>query len=184
MRVVMLDAPQAMLDERRRVGHDVRDEMWGGVLHMVPPPGGPHQRFSTKFNAVAYALAEHRGLVPHMDTGLFRTPDDYRVPDQLYCRPKHLSRRGAEGAELVIEVRSDRDETYDKIPWYAQMGVKEMVILHPHDGRVELRRALGGQLDPVQPGPDGVLVSEVLGLTLRTVDGRLEISWDGGSATV
>jgi hypothetical protein len=34
----MLDAPQAMLDERRRPGHDVRDEMWDGVLHMVPPP--------------------------------------------------------------------------------------------------------------------------------------------------
>jgi hypothetical protein len=25
---------------------------------------------------------------------------------------------------------------------------------------------------------------QVLGITLRTVDGKLEISWDGGSATV
>ena len=40
MRVLMLEAPQAMLDERRRLGHAVRDEMWDGVLHMVPPPGG------------------------------------------------------------------------------------------------------------------------------------------------
>ena len=139
---------------------------------------------STKFNAAVYGIAENRGLVPHMETGLFRADDDYRVPDQLFCRQHHLSERGAEGAELVVEVRSARDETYDKSPWYAQMGVREMVVLHPQDRRVELFRALGGQLVPVQPGAEGELLSEVLGVTLRTVDGKLEITWDGGSATV
>jgi hypothetical protein len=58
------------------------------------------------------------------------------------------------------------------------------VIVHPHDRRVELLRAVGGQLLPVQRGLDGVLISDVLGITLRTVDGKLEITWDGGSATV
>jgi hypothetical protein len=33
-------------------------------------------------------------------------------------------------------------------------------------------------------GPDGEHTSEVLGITLRTVDGKVEITWDGGSATV
>lgn len=119
-----------------------------------------------------------------METGLFRTPDDCRVPDQPYCRPEHLSDRGVERAELVVEVRSERDETYEKAPWYAQMGVREMIVLHPRDRRAELFRALGGQLVPVQAGGDGEFVSEVLGITLRTVDGKLEITWDGGSATV
>jgi hypothetical protein len=36
----------------------------------------------------------------------------------------------------------------------------------------------------VQPGPDGEHTSEVLGITLRTVDGKLEITSDGGSTTV
>ncbi|GAA1185866.1 hypothetical protein GCM10009608_22050 [Pseudonocardia alaniniphila] len=180
----MLDAPQAMLDERRRLGHDVRDEMWDGVLHMVPPPGGPHQRFSLSFVRVVSPLAERRGLVPHMETGLFRSDDDYRVPDQLYCRPKHLSERGAEGAELVVEVRSKGDETYDKIDFYGRVGVREMIVAHPRDRRVELFRALGGRLVPVQPGATGELTSEVLGIVLRTVDGKLEISWSEGSATV
>jgi Uma2 family endonuclease len=183
----MLEAPsevQAMLAERRRLGLDGRDEMWDGVLHIVPPAGGPHQRLGTRFVMTVGPLAERRRLVPHVETGLFRTSDDYRVPDQLYCRPDHLSDRGVEGAELVVEIRSDRDEPYDKIPWYAQMGVKEMLVVHPHDRRVELFRALGGQLVPVQPGADGDLVSEVLAVTLRTVDGKLEVTWDGGSATV
>jgi Uma2 family endonuclease len=184
MRVLMLDAPQAMLDERRRLGQDVRDEMWDGVLHMVPPPSGPHQGFSGDFYLVVGPLAKARGMRPLMETGLFRSATDYRVPDQLFCLPEHFSDRGAEGAELVVEVRSERDETYEKIAWYAQMGVREMVIVHPHDRRVELLRAVGGQLLPVQRGLDGVLISDVLGITLRTVDGKLEITWDGGSATV
>jgi Uma2 family endonuclease len=184
MRVLMLDAPQAMLDERRRLGLDVRDEMWDGVLHVVPPPGGPHQRLSTRFVMVVGPVAERRGLVPHMETGLFRADDDYRVPDQLYCRPEHLSDRGVEGAELVVEIRSKGDESYDKVDFYSRVGVREMIVAHPRERRVELFRAVGGRLVPVQPGPAGEHVSEVLGITLRTVDGKLEISWDGGSAVV
>ncbi|NMH81054.1 hypothetical protein [Pseudonocardia xinjiangensis] len=59
-----------------------------------------------------------------------------------------------------------------------------MIVAHPHERRVELFRALGGRLVPVQPGAEGELTSEVLGIVLRTVDGKLEISWSGGSATV
>jgi hypothetical protein len=59
-----------------------------------------------------------------------------------------------------------------------------MIVAHPHVCRVELFRAVGGRLVPVQPGADGDLTSEVLGIVLRTVDGKLEISWSGGSATV
>jgi hypothetical protein len=36
----MLDVPGSLLDERRRLGLDVVDEVWEGVLHMVPPPSG------------------------------------------------------------------------------------------------------------------------------------------------
>jgi Uma2 family endonuclease len=184
MKVVMLEAPQAMLDERRRLGLDVRDEMWDGELHVVPPPGGPHQRFSTKFVAVVLPLAEHRGLVAHMETGLFSANDNYRIPDQLYCREEHISDRGAEGADLVVEVRSPGDETYEKIDFYARLGVQEMLIFHPLERRVEVLRAVGARLLPVQSGPDGELASEVLGIRMRTVDGKLRITWDGGSADI
>jgi hypothetical protein len=44
MRAVLLEVPEAMLAERRRLELDGRDEVWNGVLHMVPPSGGPHQR--------------------------------------------------------------------------------------------------------------------------------------------
>lgn len=181
----MLEIPQKMLDERRRHGLDVRDEMWDGVLHVVPPPGGPHQRLSTRLTMTLGPLADAHGLVPHMETGLFREADDYRVPDHLYCRPEQTSDRGAEGAALVVEIRSTGDETYDKLDFYAARGVREVLVVHPVERRVEVYRAVGetGRLLPVQ-AVGGVLAVETLGVEFRTVDGLLHMSWDGGSAEV
>ncbi len=184
MQALFLDAPRAVLDERRRLGLDRRDEVWDGVLHVVPPPGGPHQRLSGAFFIVVGPLAAARGLVPHPETGLYRTESDYRVPDQLYCRAEHLSDRGAEGAELVVEVRSDGDETYRKLPFYAAVGVREVLVLHPRDRTAEPFRAVDGDLRPVSPDAEGGLRSDVLGVHLLTVDGRLRIAWPEGSAAV
>ena len=171
-----------MLTERRKLGLDGRDEVWNGVLHMVPPPGGPHQRFGTKLIRVLGPLAERRGLIPSYETGLFRTADDYRVPDQLYCRPEHQSDRGAEGAELVVEIRSEGDETYEKIGFYAGLGVREMLIVHPQSRRVELLRAVGGRLLPVTADTEDVVRSDVLGAQFVTTAGRLRITWEDGVA--
>ncbi|MGQ0845005.1 MAG: Uma2 family endonuclease [Sporichthyaceae bacterium] len=182
MKVVMLEAPQAMLDERRRLGLDGHDEMWDGVLHMVPPAGGPHQRVSARFFLAVGPLAVARGLEPYMETGLFRAADNYRVPDQLYCRPEHASERGAEGAETVVEVRSEGDESYAKLAFYAAAGVREVLVLHPDGSKVELFKLVDEQLHPVSPDRSGALFSEVLGISLAAVGGKLTITWDGGSA--
>ncbi|MGH3903353.1 MAG: Uma2 family endonuclease [Pseudonocardiaceae bacterium] len=180
MKAVVLEVPEAMLKERRRLGLDGRDEVWNGVLHMVPPAGGPHQRLGTKLVRVLGPLAERHGLVPSYETGLFRASDDYRVPDQLFCRPEHESERGAEGAELVIEIRSEGDETYEKIGFYAGLGVREMLIVHPQGRWVELLRAVGGRLLPVTADAEGAVRCEVLGAQFATVDGRLRINWEDG----
>ena len=179
----MLEAPQAMLEERRRLGLDHRDEMWDGVLHVVPPPGGPHQGVSSELFLVLGPLAKARGLAPRMETGLFRTATDYRVPDQSYCRPEHLSERGTEGAELVVEVRSAGDETYDKIDFYAAAGVRELLVVHPGDRRAEVFRSVGGRLLPVQ-ATGGVLGLETLEVELRTGAGVLHLTWGDGSAEI
>lgn len=183
MKVLMLDPPQTMLDERRRLGLDGRDEMWDGVQHMVPPPGESHQGLSSELFLVLAPRAKQLGLEPRVETGLFRTAQDYRVPDQLYRRPEDGSERGAEGAELVVEIRSPGDETYEKVGYYAALGVTELLVVHPGDRRAEVYRAVGSQLLPVQ-AVAGVLGLDTLGIELRTVDGVLHLSWDGGTASV
>ena len=103
--------PESLLAERRSRGLDRRDELWTGVLHMVPPPGDAHQGLSTELVMLLGPLAKRRGLVPRVETGLFRNSADYRVPDQLYRRSDAGSTRGAESAELVVEILSPQDET-------------------------------------------------------------------------
>lgn len=130
---------------------------------MVPPPGGPHQRLGAQLLRILGPLADRQGLISSYETGLFRGDDDYRVPDQLYYRPEHQSDRGAERAELVVEMRSKNDETYEKIGFYAQVGVREMLIVHPEGRWVELLRTVGDRLLPVTADAYGALRSEVLG---------------------
>ncbi|HEV7555026.1 MAG TPA: Uma2 family endonuclease [Kofleriaceae bacterium] len=42
-----------------------------------------------------------------------------------FLRPRQLSKRGLEGAELVVEILSPDDESRDKLPFYANVGVRE-----------------------------------------------------------
>ncbi|MGQ0845008.1 MAG: Uma2 family endonuclease [Sporichthyaceae bacterium] len=184
MRVVILEAPQSMLDERRQLGLDGRDEMWDGELHMVPPAKDAHQGMSGAFFEVVAPLARARGLVARIETGLFRRDSDYRVPDVQVRRPEHGSECGSEGAELVVEVRSKDDETYDKAPFYASVGVREMLVLHPGPRTAELYRLADGVLRAVEPDESGALHCTTLDLMLVTTDGVLLASWPGGSAEI
>jgi len=180
----MLDVPQALLEERRRTDHDKADEMWEGVLHMVPPPSGAHQRLGSDLYVVLAPLAQARGLTAWYDgTGLFRpgVEDDYRVPDQLFADPGLSSARGVEGpAALVVEILSPGDETYEKLGWYAALGVAEVLVVQPESRTAELFVPHGGRMQPA----DEAFI-EALQVRLETIAGpRLRLTWEGGSAEV
>ena len=99
----MLDVPESLLDERRRQGLDVFDEVWEAVLHMVPPPSDEHQRLGSELIAVFVGVAKRRGLVASYETGLFAADDDYRVPDIGVAATVPWR-----GAELVVEAQLAR----------------------------------------------------------------------------
>ncbi|MGH7750722.1 MAG: hypothetical protein ACREQ5_39020, partial [Candidatus Dormibacteria bacterium] len=58
----MLEVDEALLEDRRRKGIDCFDEMWEGVLHMVPPPSEGHQQLGSGLCEVLRPLARARGL--------------------------------------------------------------------------------------------------------------------------
>ncbi len=184
---MLVEAPEALLEERRRLGLDVFDEMWEGVLHMVPAPGGPHQRLGACFLQALGPAVRRRGLSISYETGLYAATDDYRVPDLAVYRTEHASDRGIDGtAELVVEIRSPRDESYEKLDWYAARGVQEVLVIQPDTRAVERYALRGATYRLVEPGADGVLMSEVLGLRLSTVetpDGRRLRVDDEGTVT-
>ncbi|MGH9185528.1 MAG: Uma2 family endonuclease [Acidimicrobiales bacterium] len=171
MKAVMLQVPEALLEERRRQGADRWDEIWEGVLHMVPPPAERHQNLGMRLGATLLPLADRRGLKLSYEIGLYRTTDDYRVPDLAVYRPDQASARGIEqSAELVIEIRSPGDETTEKLPWYTAQDVCEILVID-RDTLV---------VDPTH--------SEVLGCTFETfetVDGPvLQVTHEGGSIAI
>lgn len=190
MRAVLLEVPQDLLEDRRRKGLDGHDEMWDGVLHMVPAASSPHQILAGGLMAVLWPLAKTRGLVGMPEAGLYRPgpagESDYRVPDLVFARPEHVSERGVEGrAELVVEILSPGDESYAKLGFYEEMGVREFLIVDPRTRQFELFRLEGRSLLSVPTDAAGAVTATPLGVTLSSVDGpALRLAWDSRTAEI
>lgn len=183
MKAILLDVPQSLLDARHRLGHDRSDEMWDGVLHMVPPASGEHQERGSALIAILRTLAKRVGLQATYETGLFERgrDDNYRVPDNVVSRPEHRTSRGVEGrAELVVEFRSPNDESYEKLPFYALLDVEEVAIL---DGSsIDLRCLVEGSYEPVLPDDAGWFHLTCVPLALRSAnDGLIEARSNTGT---
>ena len=189
MRALMLEAPESMLDDRRRRGADRWDEVWEGVLHMVPPPFWQHQHIGSVLQFVLHPHAERAGFQLTYESGLFRPGsynNDYRVPDLMAAPTSSITKRGVEGpAAFLTEILSPDDESYEKLPFYAEMGVGEVLILDPESRMFEFYVLRGGQMRLVQPDSTGRVYSEALGVSFQGVAGpKLRVAWDGGQADV
>ena len=176
-RAVLLDplSIEWLLRERSRTGADARDEVWEGVLHVVPGPHGEHQRVVMTLAGILRESVRdpEGGLVFHeMNTA---DPDrgllDYRVPDLAVLLPGSLDRyRGvliAGGPDLLVEVRSAGDETYEKVPFYGRIGDRELLVVDAETKRVECFRHDGRTLARIEATP---IESEVAGLRFETVE--------------
>lgn len=133
LRTLVLDPPpadfQELLKRRRRWGADTHDEVWEGVLHMAPAPSGAHAELEWQLAVLLAPLATAAGLTA---SGQFNlgAEADYRVPDG------GLHRQRPQGvwqptAALAIEIISPDDETWDKLPFYANHHVNELLIVDP-----------------------------------------------------
>jgi Uma2 family endonuclease len=188
-KAVILRPPLGLLEGRRRSGADRWDEMWQGVLHMVPPPSSWHQRFGTKLVRVLAPLAEAKGLEAAYETGLFRPgvgESDYRVPDLVFARDEQIAARGVEGrAELVVELLSEADESREKLDFYAAVEVCEVLLIDPETRDCELYALRGGRLHVALPDERGAVRSQVLGASFEKAPGpQLRIQWPGGEARI
>jgi len=184
MRAVWIGVPESFLEERHRLGHDKKDELWEGVLHMVPPPSSAHMLLSTRLAMALQRLVEPRGLiVVNSDPGVFGSGRNYRVPDIAVVSPTRISPRGLEGAELVIEVLSPEDESRDKFPFYANVGVREIWLVEPSNRATEIYELVEGEYRPV-PFVEGVARSPVLGIELRVSGDQLELRDGTDRATI
>lgn len=183
-RALWLEPPADFFEERRRKGLDQRDETWDGLVHMVPPPAYEHSVIQNGLQFVLTLFLEQRGLGKVRPEIGVRAPgsgtSNYRVPDISVLSPR---RRGlvAEGwlnggPELAIEIRSPDDETYDKLPFYASVGVDELLVIDRATRRPELYRLVGKQYVAVSPEQEGWLPLDTFPIAVRlSPTGDLEL---------
>ncbi len=179
MRAVMPDVPPQILQQRARTGADRWDEMWEGVLHMPPMPNREHQDLAL---ALASWLRMHWAIPlgnrvhgPINVAARGGWPNDYRIPDLVLLTPDRFDIDHNEYFEgpptVVIEVRSPGDETYEKIPFYAKLGVPEVWIIDRDTKVPALHLLHEGQYRQQPPDADGWLHSPATGVRLRAEPG-------------
>lgn len=149
MRTLVLDPSTAGLDQlierRARSGLDRLDEVWAGVLHMIPAPSLAHARIAQQLAELLGPAARAAGLESAMhEFNLGGSERDFRVPDGALHRP------GAAGtwlptAALVVEIVSPSDETWEKLPFYALHDVDELLIVDPGECRVHWLELADGE---------------------------------------
>ena len=190
MRALLLEPDPKWIEERRRLGHDRFDEVWDGVLHVVPSPTVEHQRFESALERALYPVATSHGLEIFHNLDIVdrsKGDEDYRQPDIAIVSSKDLTgKRAIDGhAELVVEIRSPNDESYDKLPFYERCGIPEYWIVHPVTREIVVFVLRGGSYVASKPDADGVIDAPRFALRLRLIDGpKLRITWADGSADI
>ncbi len=153
MTTLVLGSPppelEALLERRRRARVDRLDEVWQGVLHMVPGPNVEHSFISQQLAVLLDAPARRAGLLPGMgEFNLGESEHDFRVPDGGLHRP------GAAGvwlstAALVVEILSPGDESWQKLGFYAGHHVDEVLLVDPAERAVTWLALRDGEYEPV-----------------------------------
>jgi Uma2 family endonuclease len=174
MKAVLAEVPEHFLAWRKTTGADRYDEMWDGVLHMGPMPNRRHQQLEFALQSWLHAhwAPQSGGKVYHQINlaAIGGWTSNYRVPDLVLLLPDRFGidhNEYFEGApSAVVEIRSPNDETYEKLPFYARLGVPEVWIFDRDSRQGELHQLVGDEYRLLAPDADGWL-SSVLGVEFR-----------------
>jgi Uma2 family endonuclease len=196
VRAVIADFPRHWLEERKRSGAHRYDEFWDGVLHVPPPRHGNHSDLVADLAAfLDRSWAKPRGG-DVLHGANVTTPDDaanwlhnFRIADVVLLDRDRLHFDRTEcvvGAPLVaVMVRAPRDETYEKFPFYAKLGVPEVWVFDRDTRAPEVYAlAAGPAYQSVAAGADGWVVSSAAGVAFRHAGGAKVAVRVGSGAAV
>jgi len=154
MPTLVLDPQPAEIDDllarRRESGIDRWDEVWEGVLHMIPPPSHKHQLIASRLHRLLGPLVDDAGLELTGEVGIGSDERDYRAPDLAVHRPADVEAQWHPTAALVVEIVSPNDKTWDKLDFYAALGVEELLIVDPQVRAVHWLGLSGGEYRPLE----------------------------------
>ncbi len=173
------DLEQRLRAQRAATGADRYDEVWDGTYMMAPVPNDEHQQVVMRLAAICHQLIDEPGL-GHVRPGVnvsdrkLGWQHNYRVPDVAVF----LEGGSAEncdafwygGPDFVVEVVSREDQSREKIAFYEQVSVRELLLVDRDPWRLDLYRLEDTKLkcsatSDLQEGQ--LLRSSVLPVTFR-----------------
>jgi Uma2 family endonuclease len=173
MRVVMPVAIPELIRFRELTGADRFDEMWEGVLHMAPSPTFHHQTHASRllsfFVEVWCPVTGGAAVMQINVSSPERWDQDYRIPDVSVILPDRVPQGEAMFVQpnVVFEVRSPGDETYEKLPFYAAIGVEAVVVVERDTKAVQVFALSGASFVLAPPSADGWTLIAPIGVELR-----------------
>ncbi len=128
---------------------NVRYELIGGDLLLLPTPDTRHQRISSEilFKMVKFIEDTDLGEVFHLPCDVYLDQENLVEPDILFVSKERLNiigEKNIQGApDLVAEIISENNayrDTIQKKRLYARFGVKEYWIVAPGEEMIEVYR--------------------------------------------
>ncbi len=134
-------------DERRMTGADGHDEIWDGVYVVMPLANTEHQDVLTGLLTVLAVNIDWTGLgkvYPGVNVSdqEFDWENNVRVPDVAVVLPGGLARdcdtHYFGGPDFLAEIVTPFDLSRDKPPFYAKVGVRELLLIDRFPWALEL----------------------------------------------
>lgn len=140
---------EQLLARRRELGIDRWDEVWEGVLHMIPPPSHEHQVIASRLHRLLGPLADEAGLELTAEVGIGSDEHNYRAPDLALHRPGDVQPQWHHTAAMVVEIVSPNDKTWDKLDFFAAHHVDELLIVDPQLRAIDWLELTAGEYRPL-----------------------------------
>jgi len=186
MATVIMDRSLAAELKRERAvsGADRWDEVWEGTYMMAPLPNIEHQQIVNRLAAIFQETVGWDGqdiVLPGTNVSDREKgwEHNYRCPDVVVyleaTKAKNCDTHWMGGPDLAVEIVSDDDLTRDKVPFYAAVATRELLIIDREPWALELRRLSDGELKligTVTEGSGHSLGSDVLPLSFKLIGGK------------
>ncbi len=187
MSVVIADRIQATeyLSERHLLGLDKHDEVWDGVTIVMPLPTNTHQVLATTIAGIIHSIYGFR-IPPEVQAGanvsdrVAGWTHNFRCPDVAVALETttavNCETHWCGGPDFLIEIVSEDDRCRDKLPFYASVNTREVMIFDRDPWQLELYQLQNREMVEVgrstldQPN---VLTSSVLPVTVRLIAGEI-----------
>ena len=146
---------QHLKAERQLTGADRFDEVWEGIYMMAPLADDEHQELQARLTAVFQTVVGWSGLgLVRAGVNVSDRDDDwrfnYRCPDVVVFLPNTTAQnKGSHwlgGPDFAVEIVSPYDRSRDKLSFYADVSVRELLLVDRSPWALELYRLDNGRL--------------------------------------